>query len=62
MMDSMMAQLFSEDRDQLVVTLWDMVRAMCGANKDRPSNEVISRARKYLVTSHSKFIRNVVFS
>ena len=59
MMDSMMAQLFSEDRDQLVVTLWDMVRAMCG---DRPSNEVISRARKYLVTSHSKFIRNVMFS
>eukprot|EP00090_Calanus_glacialis_P035065 TRINITY_DN59943_c0_g1_i1.p1 TRINITY_DN59943_c0_g1~~TRINITY_DN59943_c0_g1_i1.p1 ORF type:complete len:802 (-),score=330.13 TRINITY_DN59943_c0_g1_i1:97-2502(-) len=61
LMDSM-AQLFSEDRDQEVVTLWDMARAMSGVTKERPSSEVVTRARKYLETSHSKFIRNVVFS
>ena len=55
LMDSM-AQLFSEDRDQEVVTLWDMARAMSGVTKDRPSGEVVTRARKYLERS-SKFIR-----
>lgn len=54
--------LFSEDRDQEVVTLWDMANAMAGLNKDRPASDVVSRARKYLETSHAKFIRNVVFS
>merc|ERR1719369_1112047 len=44
------------------MTLWDMARAMSGVTKDRPSSEVVTRARKYLETSHSKFIRNVVFS
>ena len=43
-----MANLFSEDRDQEVCTLWDMAKAMSGVTKDRPSSEVVSRARKYL--------------
>ena len=51
-----MAQLFSDDRDQEMVTLLDMARAMSRVTKDRPSDEVVTRARKYLERS-SKFIR-----
>ena len=41
---------------QEVVTLLDMARDMSGVTKDRPSGEVVTRARKYLERS-SKFIR-----
>ena len=51
------ANLLSEDRDQEVCTLWDKATAMTGVTMDRPSSEVVSRTRKYLETSHSKFIR-----
>jgi len=61
LMDTM-ANLFTEDRDQEVCTLWDMVIAMSSVSKDRPCTEVVQRARTYLETSHTKFIRNVVFS
>jgi len=47
---------------QDVVTLWDVARAMSGVTEDRPSSEVVTRAKKYLETSHSKLIMNVVFS
>ena len=52
-----MAQLFSEDTDLEVCTLWDMIRAMSGVTKYRPISEVVSGARKFLETSHLKFIR-----
>ena len=57
-----MANLFSEDRDQEVCTLWDKAQAMTGVTMDRPSSEVVSRTRKYMKTSHSKFIRYINIS
>ena len=56
LLDSM-AKLFSEDTDHEVCTLWDMIRAMSGVTKYRPISEVVSGARKFLETSHLKFIR-----
>ena len=48
---------FRKDRDEEVCTLWDMIKVMTEVTNDRPSSEVVYRARKYHETSYSKFIR-----
>ena len=53
----LLADLFSEDREQEVTTLWEMVAALAQVGKDRSSGEIIASAKKYLEKSYVKFIR-----
>lgn len=55
------AGLFSEEKDQEVWNLWDMASCMGGLAKDRPAQDVVTRARGCLEVSYSKFIRRTVF-
>ena len=55
----LLADLFSEEREQEVTTLWEMVAALAQVGKDRTSGEIIACAKKYLEKSYVKFIRSV---
>ena len=57
---ALLADLWSEDREPEVTTVWDMVRAMAGVNSERNSNDVINCAKKYLEKSYIKFIRYII--
>ena len=52
---AMMADLWAEDREPEVSTVWDMVRAMAELGTERASNDIVSCAKKYLerATSNS---------
>ena len=54
---AMMADLWAEDREPEVSTVWDMVRAMAELGTERASNDIVSCAKKYLEKSYIKFIR-----
>jgi len=58
----MLADLWTEDREPEVTTVWDMVKAMSSVTTDRSSAQIISSAKTYLEGSYIKFIRNVVYS
>ena len=45
---AMMADLWAEDREPEVSTVWDMVRAMAELGTERASNDIVSCAEKYL--------------
>ena len=57
---AMMADLWAEDREPEVSTVWDMVRAMAELGTERASNDIVSCAKKYLEKSYIKFIRYAV--
>ena len=54
---AMLSDLWTEEREPEVATVWDMVRAMAEVGKERPGTEVISCAKNYLEKSYIKFIR-----
>ena len=54
---ALLADLWTEDREPEVTTVWDMVRAMSGVNSERNSGDIINCAKKYLEKSYIKFIR-----
>lgn len=56
---TMLSDLWTEEREPEVATVWDMVRAMAEVGKERAGNDVISCAKKYLEKSYIKFIRYV---
>ena len=56
---TMLSDLWTEEREPEVATVWDMVRAMAEVGKERAGNDVISCAKKYLEKSYIKFIRSV---
>ena len=56
---AMLSDLWTEEREPEVATVWDMVRAMAEVGKERTGNDVVSCAKKYLEKSYIKFIRSV---
>ena len=52
-----LATTVTEDREPEAASLWEMCRAMAAVGRDRSSGEVVAAARKYLETSHVKFVR-----
>ena len=56
----LLAELFSEEREPEVCTLWGMVAAISQVGKERASGDIISCSKKYLERSYIKFIRSVL--
>ena len=53
----MMAELWTEEREPEVTSVWDMVRAMATVTSERSSSDIIQCAKTYLEKSYIKFIR-----
>ena len=54
-----LSELWSEEREPEVTTVWDMVRAMSEVGRDRQAVNIVNCAKKYLEKSYQKFIRLV---
>ena len=59
---AMLSELWTEEREPEVATVWDMVRAMAEVGKERQGTEVIACAKKYLEKSYIKFIRSFLLT
>ncbi|XP_023321821.1 nuclear pore complex protein Nup93 [Eurytemora carolleeae] len=54
--------LFPEEVDQEISVLWEYASKMADLPSSRPSADVVSRARSFLESSYTKFIKLTVFS
>ena len=58
------ASLFPEDTDQEISVLWEMTKRMSDLPMGgaRPSSALLSRSRKYLEDSYTKYIKLTVYT
>jgi len=59
---SSLGSLFPEDGNQEISVLWDYVSKMADLSSGRPSSEIVFKAREYLESAYTKFIKLTVFS
>jgi len=56
------ASLFPEESDQEISVLWEYASKMADISVTRPVGEVVARARAYLESAYTKFIKMTVYS